>query len=89
MLIVGNHYLFPDAIYVVDVQCFDNQCVFMRQNPFGGQTRDKNSHTKRKKNNKTISKKHTEMSGTRFVPHPLVLLVPRIESLVFVYLIKF
>ena len=65
---------------------------------------DENSHTKRKNNNKTISKKHTEMSGGLFVPHPLVLLAPWIEnqvgvnskiakslyiSLVFVYLIKF
>ena len=32
-----------------------NMCLFVKV-PSGGQTRDKNSHTKRKKNNKTISK---------------------------------
>ena len=41
---------------------------------------DENSHTKRKNNNKTISKKHTEMSAGLFVPHPLVLLAPWIEN---------
>lgn len=75
----GLVYLLPYAIYVIGVQCPDNQCVFMRQNAFGGQTRDKNSHTKRK-TIKPFQKNYTEMSGTLFVPHPLVLLVPRIES---------
>ena len=35
---------------------------------FGGQTGDKISHTKRKKNNKTLSENDTEMWGTQFVP---------------------
>ena len=63
LLRVYNRQSFADATYVIYVQYIDNQCVFVRQNVFGGQTRDKNSHTKRKKNNKTISKKHTEISG--------------------------
>ena len=41
---------------------------------------DENSHTKRKNNNKTISKKHTEMSGALFVTHPLVLPAPWTEN---------
>ena len=49
--------------------CYITYCVSVRKflkDIFGGQTGDKNSHTKRKKNNKTISKKHTGLK-VRFV----------------------
>lgn len=48
-----------------------NHCVSMGKflnDIFGGQTGDKISHTKRKKNNKTLSENDTEMWGTQFVP---------------------
>ena len=35
---------------------------------------------KERKTIKPFQKKHTEMSGALFVPHPLVLLAPWIES---------
>ena len=52
---------------------------------FGGQTGDKISHTKRKKNNKTLSENDTEMWGTKIVPRhisfcPLLSLVFMTES---------
>lgn len=65
-----------------------NHCVSMGKflnDIFGGQTGDKISHTKRKKNNKTLSENDTEMWGTQFVPRhlsfcPLLSLVFMTES---------
>lgn len=62
MLIVGNHHLFADAECLFPprkryLYCV-NRCVSMENflnDIFGGQTGDKISHIKRKKNNKTTS----------------------------------
>lgn len=51
-----NYLIFPMQ-YVLEAYnaLIINTCLCVKV-PSGGQTRDKNSHTKRKKNNKTISK---------------------------------
>lgn len=56
-----------------------NMCLCVKM-PSGDKRGTKNRIPKERKTIKPFQKNHTEMLGTLFVPYPLVLLVPRIES---------